>query len=373
MTFTPAMLPDAEKEALCQGLLDEFGVGRVRVTSKGEMIHGCLLPGGQHSDQQRNPTASLNYKKLTYKCLGCNQSGGLLWFIGIMRGTSAAQARKWLSKETGTEGQVQELAKLLSLFDALYAGESVKAVIPKMSPNLLTPWLKIHPYMTEERGIPEETLIHFMVGYGEIQIGPPEDHVMSHRIVFPLFWKGDLVGWQTRRIFNDGTPKYHFSPDFPRDRALYNYNPRRKRAIVVESQMSTLKHFHGIPEIVATFGASVSDEQIRYLRTFPEIVLCMDNGKGGWDAVQGIYDNRKRLVRPGLGEALAPYSNVFVYENTYMAGRDEEGRPIWLDPADFTTDIMSDLVDRAVPYPLWRPPDNSELREYSQPLTTTGA
>lgn len=372
MSFTQGDLPDVEKESLCQSLLDEFGAGRIRVTSKGEMIHGCLLPGGNHSDQTRNPTASLNYKKLTYKCLGCNQSGGLLWFIGTMRGTTGTQARKWLAKETGTDGEIQELAKLLSLFDSLYNEKHEQPPIPKYNPDLLNPWLKIHPYMTDQRHVPVETLMHFKVGYGVIPIGPTESRIMSHRIVLPLFWKGDLVGWQTRRLIDDGTPKYHFSPDFPRDQTIYNYDRQREHAVWVESPMSTLRHFHEVPETEATFGAGISDQQVRAGRMHPRITLCYDNGKAGWEAVQGVFGNYGKLIRPGLGDALGKYSDVRVWFNPYIGGYDEMDRPLWLDPADFDTKTFARLVDEAVPYSLWRPPDSQDFEVYSQALTTTG-
>jgi hypothetical protein len=356
-------LPDSEKQRLCQQLLDEFGVNRVKIVERtGEMRHGCILPGGEHSDQQRNPTASLNYKKLTYKCLGCNQSGGLLWFIGIMRGCSGHQARKWLSKETGTDGEVQSLAKLLDLFDSLYSQRQTRPDIPKMSMKILKPWLLVHPYMTDVRKVPEKTLYHFRVGYGEFK--QPDSDVVSKRIVIPAIWDGSLVGWQTRRLFNDGTPKYLSSADFPRDQIIYNFDPKRKEAIVVEAPMSCLRHWHHIDNIEPTFGASVADKQLNHLKKHRRLVLFMDNGDAGWNAAcLGTHDFKGKLTRPSMAEVLSPYCQVDVVFNPYVKF-DSEGRVIWLDPADLDDKTTEELVDAAVPYSVWRPPTMEDLQEY---------
>src|SRR5690606_12605011 len=116
------MLPEPIKEQLCRELLEEFGAVSIRHRPvQQELTHGCLINPDQHTDQVRNPTASLNYGKLTYKCLGCNAQGGLLWLITRVRGCTHEEARAWLSKETGTGETVMPLQQLLDYYDALYS------------------------------------------------------------------------------------------------------------------------------------------------------------------------------------------------------------------------------------------------------------
>jgi hypothetical protein len=368
--FVQAYLPDVEKRRLCEELLHEFGVGKITVVEhSGEMRHGCMLPGGNHSDQIANPTGSLNFKKLTYKCLGCSQSGGLLWFIGIMRGCTGRQARQWLAKETGTEGNVSSLGKLLELFDSIYSEKRTRPSIPVMSQNILKPWLFIHPYMTETRKVDLETLFHFQVGYGEFEVGPPEARMKSKRIVIPHIWKNNLVGWQTRRLYNDGTAKYLNSPDFPRDSTIYNYDGRRDYAIDVESPMSVLRHFNNEPGFEATFGASVSDSQLVPMRMHRRHILFPDNGSAGWDSyVTGVYSDsfkarKKKIVRPSLAEQLSSYCDVKVVFNPYV-DYDEDGNVIWLDPADLDWQTVQQLLDDALPYSVWSPPTTADLQKY---------
>jgi hypothetical protein len=346
-TFAPAMLPDSEKENLCKSLLDEFSIDISQVVSlRHELIIPC--PFGNHQDQARNPTAALNYRKLTFRCLGCGARGGLLWFIAELRGEGQNEARKWLSKETGTDGHVMELANLLRFFDALYATPpaEVKA-IPNYSMDVLTPWRVIHPYMTDPvseggRGIPVETYKHFNIGYApEYFMGKEEP--TSERIIIPVIWKGKLVGWQSRRLMDDGTVKYKNSPDFPADRVIYNQPKDRRRIVVVESPMSVLSKYHCIPEMGGTFGAGIADGQFEILKGYDEVIFWLDNDEAGWNAMLGLGEGKQHI--PGAGERLMPYTNVRVVESPWAA-----------DPADVSDATALHLVENAVPFPIWSPP-----------------
>lgn len=335
-----SIMPDTEKEQLCRTLLAEFGVTTIsRVSDRGEMIHSCCLPFGAHRNGDSSPSASLNYKLLTYNCLGCGNSGGLLWFIATCRGTSSEDAREWLGKQTGV-GDEQDLAALLRYFDAIWSPKRVeRPPLPKLEASVLEPWKLIHPWLTDVRHIPRETLIHFQVGYAEKyrlpvynEKGEVSGWITSERIVIPHFWKGNLVGWQTRRLMNDGTAKYISSPDFPKDSTIFNYDPRRA-ALVVESPMSVLSKFHCCPIIEATFGAAVNDHQIRLLSEHARVTLFFDNDEAGWKATATV------------GEALLPYSDVWVVDNPYNA-----------DAADLSDDRFGELMAGSVPYNVWKQP-----------------
>jgi DNA primase len=337
--FEAGQLPESERERLCRQLLAEFGVPRIHQVRDGELIHGCVLPFGRHKDQDRNPTASLNYKKLTYKCFGCDAGGGLLWFIGLCRGTSATEARGWLDEQTGLGADEQSLASLLAYFDAVYNPQrEVHPPMPKMSAKVLEPWLAIHPYMTEERGCTEETLMQFLVGYApDYRVRLTEDRfIESSRIVIPHFWQGNLVGWQTRRLANDGTSKYLNSPDFPKDTTIFNYDARRP-AVVVESPLSVLAMYHRTTVLEGTFSASVTDKQIRLLATHDRVILWFDNDDAGWKATEKV------------GAALEDYSSVWVVDNPY------NGDPGDLVKAGMIEEALQ-LIAEPIPYALWRPP-----------------
>lgn len=334
--FEVSILDDGTKEQLCRDLLAEFGVTQVKATSGGELIHSCCLPFGRHKNGDRNPSASLNFRKLTYNCLGCGSSGGLLWFIAACRGETSEEAREWLNGATGLGQTVMELGTLLQILDGIYAGNTeVRPPIPRYDHRVLDPWTWniFHPYLTDPppdgRGIPESTLDHFRVGYAD------EYFDGSERIIIPLFWRGDLVGWQARRVDAAGhSDKYRNSPDFPREQTIYNYgNGDRHSAILVESPASVLRHFHHQPTMQATFGAKVTDVQLRLLQRYGSVVVWMDNDEAGWKATHRV------------AAELARYNTVWVVDSHYAA-----------DAADLDDDVVDQLIADAIPYAIWKQP-----------------
>jgi hypothetical protein len=354
-TFAPAMLPDQVKEGLCLELLAEFGAAGVRVSRHSGEIHvRCILPW--HED--RSPSASLNYQKLVYNCFSCQSSGGLLWLISTCRGLPEHHARTWLEGKSGT-GREFDLGALLSILDALAKVEHRRpAPIPQMSLRAIRPWMLIHPYLTDPRdatppgrAVPRGNVERLLLGYAERY--PVDDTGRtSERIIIPHLWRGELVGWQSRRLWPDGTPKYLSTEEFPRDRTIYALDcvDPAGPVVVVESPMSTARHIHHLP-MVATFGAEVTAAQIRLLARHPRVVWWMDNDPAGWKATAGWEegDGRRRRWHPGGPERLAPYTDVWVVSSPWAA-----------DPADMDDDTAAGLVSDAVPYPVWRQP--TELR-----------
>jgi hypothetical protein len=327
--FTEGSLPDADKERLCRDLLNEFGAQNVRKMNS-ELIHSCVLPFNGHQNGDRNPSARLNFRKLTYICSGCGNSGGLLWFIGVCRGQTTPQARSWLTKQvkTGGLGEGEDgLAALLRYFDEIW-GENTSGPppLPRMDPKLLKPWMAIHPYLTEIRGIPESNLMDFRVGFDPVR----------NRIVVPHFWKGNLVGWQTRRLLDDGTPKWQSSPDFPKSLTLFHYD-RDAEAVVVEAPLSVIAKCHVVDGLEATFGATIPERQIKLLAAHPKVTLWFDNDPAGWRATRAV------------GEALLPYAPVWVVDSPWAA-----------DPADMDDRTVAGLVAKAVPFSAWQEPRSLE-------------
>lgn len=351
--FEPTLLPLAEKERLVEDLLGEFGLDFTYHRARGEYIIPCRI-SASHRNQDHDPTGAFNVEKLVYKCLGCKASGGLLWFIAWHRGEDVKEAREWLGKETGTDGNLQDLSSLLRYFDALQQRSSAKTKPPVYSERMLEPWALIHPWVTDPpsydehgrnlggRGIPEETVLKYGVGYAEhYQVGKK----LSERIVIPHFWHGELVGWQSRRLADDGTPKYLSTPEMPKDSTLFDYDPEHHDvAVVVESPMSTLRHAHHV-HMPATFGANITDTQIRLISRYQKVIYWLDNDPAGWDAYAEKKDRRGKVIEPGLLERTAARTDVWVVLNPYDA-----------DPADLDDSTAEGLIAQAVPWVLWEEP-----------------
>ena len=341
-------MPDDLKMDFCLGLLEEAGADKINVREdRGEILHCCVMPWHNES----RPSASLNFQKMVYRCLGCDSRGGILWLIGTVKGVYGPEARNWLSERSGLGGREFQLGPLLQFLDAIEeAQRKTKApqTMPKFSEAVLGPWNQIYPGLTTGvpdlgivgRGIPEDNLREARVGWD----------MEENRVIIPHFWKGDLVGWQARRIIEDDLlypEKYKSTGDFPRDRTLYlpyseDRMPRR-RAIVVESPMSVLRHMHHLP-MVATFGSALSQQQIGLLRWYPEIIFWVDNDSAGWKTVEGRWDE-KGVHTPGPAEALSAYANVKVVLSDWVG-----------DPAEIDDDTAEALVAEAVPLWLYERP-----------------
>ena len=338
--FEAVLLPYDVKEDLCRSLLAEFGADRVRKAGD-ELLHRCVMPW--HND--RNPSARFNVEKLTYKCWSCDSGGGLLWLIRTVRGGSTGQAFEWVNGTTGLDGE--DLEAFNEIIEALSVDKSdYRPPMPSYSRRVLDPWAITHPWLTDPRseggrGIPEANVEALEMGYAEAY--PLDDKGRtSERIIIPHFWNGRLVGWQSRRLIDDGTPKYLSTEDFPKDETVFR-PPEGDTIVVVEAPMSVARHMHHLP-VAATFGASVTDRQVRLLAAYDRVVLFPDPDTAGWRWINGGIDEEGNPT-PSLVDRLEPYTEVDVVESEWA-----------VDPADMDEDVVTQLVEEAVPAALWEQP-----------------
>lgn len=356
--FTASLLDDGTKAKLCQDLLAEFGARNVqRPTSRGEIVHSCPLPFGAHRNGDLKPSASLNFKKLTFHCLGCGASGGLLWFVAVCRGSDDNEARQWLGEQTGFGGVAMDGRRVVEILEAIFNQQTERPeAMPIYPETTLVPWTheRIHPYMTDTgsfgaiqcRGIPEENCQQFQIGYAEKypmgsyvdeQSGEWIERPPQERIVIPIHWNDQLVGWQARAINPADEPKYKNSPKCPRDRVLYGWEPG-KDIVLVESPMSVLRHVHHQP-MVASFGKQLTDYQIRTLHRARSITMWFDPDNAGWSGTERAITELKRYVP--LKIVVWPYRNT--------------------DPADLDDSTVDEAVANAVPWAVWRRPEKLSI------------
>ncbi|MFD7835564.1 toprim domain-containing protein [Streptomyces sp. NPDC059761] len=337
-----AALPESHKTQLATDVLDSLGITVARRQGD-ELIHACQV-SDYHSDQERNPTAALNTTNLLWHCLGCGSGGTILWLIATLRNVTVEQARDWLNGEAGLT-RAMELPDLLALFDSLYT-EHRRAPLPIYSERMLDRWKAngIPDYITGERGIPEATAAAMDLctdpdGYLDRKPTGP-------RAVIPHRWNGQLVGWQSRRLpgADPAAPKYLSTPGFPREETIFDYDPSRSRAVVVESPMSDLRHRHHQP-MEATFGAAVSNAQIEHLaRGRERLIWWPDNDTAGWKMAQGREHKDRHY--PGAPERASRYCRNLIVESPFGA-----------DPADLSDGIVDLLIADAVPWQVWQPPE----------------
>jgi hypothetical protein len=279
-----------------------------------EVVHSCLLDRVEphHKNGDQNPSASVNLEKKVYCCYNY-WSGDVFHLIAKMEhkgsiGGIVHLIGDFLSGATTDAGELRQRLRSHFVKQATYDVD-----LPAYSEKVLEPWMMLHPYASE-RGITLDAARLLGIGYDEA----------DNRIVFPHFWQGNLVGWQKRSIPErfgvwPGTvppmPKYRNSSGFPKNETLYAYDLSKcvDSVVVVESPMSVAKAYSlGMPNVVATFGASVNPTQIDLLKSFAEVTVWMDNDpagrKGEEQLVRNLYRHTKvRVVSPEKDMDLADY------------------------------------------------------------------
>lgn len=331
------LLSDNEKHRLAMSLLEEFGAKNI--TEHGdEIIHSCCLPFGGHRNGDAHPSASLNWRKLVYHCHGCDGSGSIVWFAAVCRGESIEAMRQWAADLRSLDSP-ESVESFMTYLRAMYArqGRSNDRPIPHFPLSVLEPWEALQPdqrgsLYLEMRHVPRDNVAKHHVGYD----------AEADRIVLPHFWEGALVGWQKRRLVDDGGPKYKNTPDFPKDRTLYNPIVETPALVVVESVFTVVAKSH-IPEhtFVSTFGASVTTRQMSLLSDYNKrIILWFDNDKPGYNATRNV------------GEYLRQYTSVYVVDSPWNE-----------DAGGLDDDTVVDLLSKPVPLHKWHPP--ADVKEWS--------
>lgn len=134
-----------------------------------------------------------------------------------------------------------------------------------------------------ERGLSIDTLRHFEVGFSDVK----------NRIVIPVRnQQYKLVGLIGRAIEQNQEPRYLYNTGFKRAEVLFNIQNAKSysEVIVVEGSVDAMKvHEAGFPNVVATLGAQISDNQSALIRKyFDRIIIFSDNDEAGSAMRDGI-------------------------------------------------------------------------------------
>lgn len=276
-------------------VLDALGVDVTRIRN-GNHWGDCPL----HDDNGEH--FSIDEDTLVWNCFHCG--GGLLPqlvaqaldFEDTDDERAWDQAVQWLIPYS--DGEVDSLTdeQFLEQLERNLAAGSVtvkhhrKVDIPVYSERVLNGLLDVPSEVLAHWNITrQETAEHFRLGY---QLARERGTYVGPAIVIPHFFHGKLVGYQERWLGDDRPKwlkKYMNTDDFPRHDTLYNWDEASRAGgvvFVVESVMSVLRLWELGYDAVATFGAKVTDTQLRLLRTIETgLYLSFDNDKDGRSAL----------------------------------------------------------------------------------------
>lgn len=286
----------------------------------------CPLP--THGGDRSEPHFSINNESYQWKCFTCGGGGGLVSLVEQCLAVDREGAVTWLAQFSDVDSASTDVEhKLKKYLGYVHRerdwGYERSPTLPWLPPHMLSEFHEdvmmgadLYQFAYHKWGIDPDTL-------DEFQIGCKRDYVHKRRlkgdaIIVPHFWEGNLVGWQARwfsvdeveTLFGSGrVPKYVNTDDFPKEFTLYNWDRvsdlyRGDPLIVVESFATVMKLYQSaFPAAVATFGASISQRQVKIIASWDgPVMLAGDNDAAGEASVRQNVE----LLRPQVPVWIIP-------------------------------------------------------------------
>lgn len=126
------------------------------------------------------------------------------------------------------------------------------------------------------RGYSRKTMVDYHLGYCD----NPDEWMVNGRLVIPVFFKGEEIGWQARKINEEARgPKYYNSRGFPKSHVVYNFDVASRQEFVVLVEGVTDVWRIGAPA-ACTFGKGISESQMKLIdSTWKEkpVIFMLDN------------------------------------------------------------------------------------------------
>lgn len=295
---------------------------------------------------EKTPSFHVNPARQMYKCFGCGVGGNVLTFVMEYENLTFPEAMEMLAQEAGIELPKQELTAQQKQQESL---RQTLLEINKKAARYYFALLKSprgkpgYDYLTG-RGLSDETILHFGLGYagqggGELyQYMKKEgysDSVLKetglfkmdergaydkfwNRVMFPIMDANNRVIGFGGRVMGDAKPKYLNSPEtkiFDKSRNLFglNYAKRGKRSnmILCEGYMDVIAlHQAGFTNAVASLGTAFTEQQANLIRRYTdEVLLTYDSDGAGIKAAMRAIPMLRRAGIAGKVIHMEPYKD----------------------------------------------------------------
>ena len=294
---------------------------------------------------EKTPSFTVNDQKGFYHCFASGEHGDIFTFLMKTEGLDFPEAVERLAGEAGVpmpkpverdierEDQRDRLYRLLEtsarFFQRSFAGPG---------------GIEARRYL-ENRGVREETLATFRIGFAPASRGALREHLKTagfsmadmvasgmlistedasepydrfrNRVMFPIEdLKGRVIAFGGRSLDKDAPAKYLNSPETPlfhKGANLFNaararpFAYDRDRVIAVEGYMDVVAlHEGGFGEAVAPLGTALTEQQVALMwRLVAEPVLCFDGDSAGRKAAARAIDVALPGLKPGYSVAFA--------------------------------------------------------------------
>jgi DNA primase len=274
---------------------------------------------------EKTPSFSVNREKQIFYCFGCGTGGNVFSFLMKQEGLSFIAAVKKLARRAGVDIPDQEMnpemKKRIDEKEQLY--EINKKAVAFFQRCLEGSLGQRAVQYLRARGIKKEIIENFQIGFAPrgwdnlIQVCLKEkiglDGVekagliaarpsgkgfydrFRDRIIFPIFTPSKQVVGFGGRVLDDSLPKYLNSPETPifnKSRTLYGLYQTKEACreastvFLVEGYFDLIALYqHGVKNVTATLGTSLTLNHIRILRGFArKVILVFDSDDAGTKA-----------------------------------------------------------------------------------------
>jgi DNA primase len=290
----------------------------VPLKKKGQNLWACCP-----FHNEKSPSFSVSPAKQIYKCFGCGKAGDPIQFIMDVEGVGFNEAIRHLAKKYGIEIE-DEKAVTPEAVQAFNERESLYIVLNFAKDffvkNLGTEeGRSIGVSYFKERGFNQEIIEKFELGYAlnswdslllaAKQAGHSQELLLKaglilqkegeeermydrfrNRVTFPIHnLGGKAIGFGARILTQDKKqPKYINSPEtevYHKSDILYGISQAKKyirekdNCYLVEGYTDVLSmHLSGIPNVVASSGTSLTENQIKLIKRFTDNITVLYDG-----------------------------------------------------------------------------------------------
>ncbi len=332
MRFSPSLIERLRSHFLMSEVIGR----RMPIKKHGREYHG-LCP----FHTEKSPSFTVNDEKGFFHCFGCAAHGDAIEFVRRFDHLSYPEAVENLAREAGIEiakptpAEQRKIEQEKTLYDVM------EAACQWFEKQLLAPSGMIAKDYIERRGLREETVRQFRIGYSPeertalhqhlLKVGFPQKMQVEAglitvsdsgnvydrfrgRVIFPIRnVSGKVVAFGGRLMAsgenNKNSPKYLNSPETPlfkKGELLFNLDQAKRSArdgnmiVVMEGYMDVVMSAQaGITYGVATLGTAVTPEHLRLLwQLAKEPILCLDGDAAGKRAMLRASEIALPLLKP---------------------------------------------------------------------------
>jgi DNA primase len=299
---------------------------------------------------EKTPSFTVDPQRQSWRCFGaCATGGDVFTFAMRQQGWTFAETLQELGKLTGVEvkprtpqqaardTQLERLRGLMKSTAEYYH----ERLLDRDSPDAV----KTLEYVRRKRGLTDETIQRFMIGYappgwsGALDtfkaLGFSEDDLLEigvatrnengrvydrfrNRLMIPIRdERGRVVGFGARALAAEDNPKYLNSPQTPlfdKSRLLFgldlagNEIRQRETVVIVEGYLDAIQaHQAGYTNVVAQMGTALTDTQLKLVapRWAKRIILALDSDAAGQNATMRSLEVARQTLQADYGGKLS--------------------------------------------------------------------